>query len=107
MAQAAQHGPLARAGSWMNTDGRPHPRENRLAFLTLALGAAAAITAIFSGLHIISAWVGVAGLLAGGWTQMHSATTAQRFVTVIGLGAAGVGLYIGLANGGFWNGWLD
>ncbi|MFR9723524.1 hypothetical protein ACL02R_09145 [Streptomyces sp. MS19] len=107
MAQAAQHGPLARAGSLMNTDGRPHPKENGLAVVVLVVGAVAAVTAIFSGLHIVSAWAGLAGLLAGGWSQLNSATTGQRFVTVIGLGAAGVGLYLGLANGGFWNGWLD
>ncbi|WP_129841475.1 hypothetical protein [Streptomyces sp. RFCAC02] len=104
MAQAAHHGPLARA---LNTDGRSHPRENGLAVLTLVLGAIAAVTCIFSGLHILSAWVGIAGLLVGGWSQMNSATTGQRVLTVLGLGAAGIGLYIGMANGGPWNGWLD
>ncbi|RKN36024.1 hypothetical protein [Streptomyces hoynatensis] len=104
MTQAVHHGPLYRIESLLNTDGRPHPLQNRTATATLLLGLIAAVTSIFPGLHLISSWVGLAGILLGGWAQLISATTAQRFVTVIGLGAAGVGFYMGMANGGLFGG---
>ncbi|WP_059010071.1 hypothetical protein [Streptomyces specialis] len=100
MAHTAHHGPMARVGSWLNTDGRPHPVENGLAAVTLLLGAVAVITAIFPALHAVSCWTGLVGIATGGWTQLISATTAQRFVAVTGLGAAAVGFYLGMANGG-------
>ncbi|MGK5533126.1 hypothetical protein [Streptomyces sp. URMC 129] len=106
MAHTAHHGPRARVGAWLNTDGRPHPVENRFATVTLLLGAVAAITAIFPGLHLVSSWTGLAGIATGGWAQLISATTAQRFVAVIGLGAAAVGFYLGTANGGLFGGVL-
>ncbi|RMI42153.1 hypothetical protein [Streptomyces triticirhizae] len=106
MTQAAHRGPFAHTvGSLLNTDGRAHPRENALASITLLLGLIAAITSIFSGLHVISSWTGLAGLLIGAVSQLISATTGQRFVTVIGMGAAGVGLYLGLSHGGLFPGW--
>ena len=85
---------------WLNSDGRPHPRENTLAVATLLLGALAALTAFFPGLHLISSWAGLAGLLTGAWGQMVSVTTAERFLLVIGAGAAGLGLLMGMAHGG-------
>lgn len=104
MTQAVHHGPLYRIESLLNTDGRAHPRENRAASATLLLGLIAALCSIFPGLHLVSSWVGLAGILLGGWSQLISATTAQRFVTVIGLGAAGVGFYLGMADGGLFGG---
>jgi hypothetical protein len=98
MTQAAHHGPL----SFLNTDGRSHPVENAFALVTLLLGAIAALTAISPGLHVVSSWVGLVGIATGGWGQMISATTAERFVLVIGLGAAAVGFYLGVAHGGLY-----
>jgi hypothetical protein len=111
MTQAAHHRGLVRraedrTAALLNTDGRPHPRENSLAGVTLLLGAIAVLTAIFPGLHLISCWTGLAGILTGGYAQLVSATTGQRFVTVIGLGAAAVGFYLGMSNGGLWGGVL-
>jgi hypothetical protein len=100
MAQAAHHDPL----SFLNTDGRSHPVENRVAAATLLLGAVAALTAIVPDLHLISAWAGLAGIATGGWGQLISATTAERFLLIIGLGAAGVGFYLGMAHGGLFGG---
>lgn len=106
MTQAAQRGRLGHTvGFLMNSDGRAHPRENALASITLLLGLVAAITSIFSGLHVISSWTGLAGLLVGAVSQLISATTGQRFLTVVGLGGAGVGLYLGLSHGGLFPGW--
>ncbi|GEB50765.1 MULTISPECIES: hypothetical protein [Streptomyces] len=87
--------------TYLNTDGRPHPVENSLATVTLVLGAVAALTAIWHGLHLISSYTGVVGVLTGAWAQMISATTGERFVAVIGMGAAAIGFYLGVAHGGF------
>jgi hypothetical protein len=107
MTQAAHHhrpsrfSRLTAAGERvMNTDGRPHPVQNALAGVTLLLGVIALVTAAWPGLHVISCWAGLAGIAAGGYGQMISATTAERFVLVIGMGAAGVGLFLGIAHGG-------
>ncbi|GAA1921681.1 hypothetical protein GCM10009716_32840 [Streptomyces sodiiphilus] len=100
MAQTAQHGPLA----FLNSDGRAHPKENTLAVVTLVLGAVAVLTTFSEGLHLISSWAGLAGIITGAWGQLISATTAERMVLVIGLGAAGLGFYLGVANGGLFGG---
>ncbi len=88
----------------LNTDGKPHPLENSLTAATCLLGAIAAITSIFSNLHLISSWTGLAGILSGCYGQFISATTAERFLLVIGLGAAAVGFFIGMAHGGLFGG---
>lgn len=96
MAQAVRHGPLA----ILNSDGRAHPVENTFAAATIVLGLVAVITSLWTGLHMVSAWTGLVGVLTGAWGQMISATTAERFVLIIGLGAAGLGFYLGMAHGG-------
>jgi hypothetical protein len=83
-----------------NTDGRPHPLENTLVAVTAVLGVIAVVTSAFDGLHAVSAWTGLAGILSGGYGQFVSATTAERYVLVIGLGMAGLGFYLGMAHGG-------
>ncbi|GAB2911949.1 hypothetical protein [Streptomyces mayteni] len=100
MAQAAHHGPFAFAEHLLNIDGRPHPVENRFAIATLVVGAIAALFAFWPDMHLVSSWAGLVGVGLGARAQMISATTAQRFVAVIGLGAAGLGLYLGFAHGG-------
>jgi hypothetical protein len=99
MTQAAHHGPLSFL-NFLNTDGRDHPLENGFALVTFVLGALAALTAISPDLHLISSWAGLAGIAVGGWGQLISVTTAERFLLIIGMGAAGVGLYLGVAHGG-------
>ncbi|GAB3107026.1 hypothetical protein GCM10027160_03150 [Streptomyces calidiresistens] len=94
------HAPRS-ALSLLNTDGRAHPRENALAFVTIALGLVAAVSGFFTGLHALASWAGLIGVLVGGWGQMVSATTGERFLLVIGMGGAGFGLYMGIVNGGF------
>ncbi|UED85331.1 hypothetical protein [Streptomyces profundus] len=107
MTQAVHRGTLTHpVGSLLNTDGRSHPKENAFASIALLLGLVAAITSIFSGLHLISCWAGLAGLLVGAWAQLISATTGQRFLSVVGLGGSGVGLYLGMAHGGLFGGVL-
>lgn len=105
MAQTVRH-PFATISAHLNTDGRPHPRENRAAMVTLLLGAVAALSAFFPGLHLVSSWVGLAGIAAGARGQLISATTAERFLVVIGMGASAVGFYLGMAHGGLFGGVL-
>lgn len=88
------------ASSLFATDGKPHPLQDTLLVVTLVLGALAAISSIFSGLHLLSSWAGIAGILTGGYGQFISVTTRERFGLIVGLGAAGLGLFIGIANGG-------
>ncbi len=104
MAQAArsQHGLL----SFLDTDGKPHPVENTFAAATIALGVVAFVTAMFHDLHLISSWTGLVGIVTGAWGQFISATTAERFVLIIGLGAAAMGFFLGMAHGGLFGGVL-
>ena len=97
MAQTARRFPALA----QNADGKAHPVQNAFAAVTIVLGLLAFISAWWPDLHMISTWAGLFGLLTGAWGQMISVTTAERFVLVIGLGAAGVGFFLGMANGGF------
>ncbi|MFC0601725.1 hypothetical protein [Streptomyces palmae] len=106
MAHAARprqgHGLL----SFLDTDGKPHPLVDSLAAATLLLGVVSFITAQFHSLHLLSSWTGLVGIVTGAWGQMISATTVQRFVLIIGLGAAAFGFYLGMAHGGLFGGLL-
>ncbi|MBC3991645.1 hypothetical protein H8N00_22740 [Streptomyces sp. AC563] len=104
MAQAArsQHGLL----SFLDSDGKPHPVENTFAAATIVLGVVAFVTAMFHDLHLISSWTGLVGILTGARGQFISATTAERFVLIIGLGAAAMGFFLGMAHGGLFGGVL-
>ncbi|EGG46048.1 MULTISPECIES: hypothetical protein [Streptomyces] len=83
------------------TDGKPHPLQDTLLAVTLVLGVISLVTAGFPGLHVLTACTGLVGVLTGGYGQFISETTRQRFGLVIGLGAAAIGLYFGMAHGGF------
>ncbi|SRR6266540_4064529 len=83
----------------LNTDGQPHPRENRLTVATLGLGAIALISALFGG-HLLGVGAGLAGMLTGAYAQLVSATTAERWLIVFGAGASFVGFGLNLAYGG-------
>ncbi|WP_217142172.1 hypothetical protein [Streptomyces sp. AC627_RSS907] len=82
------------------TDGKPHPLQDTLLAVTLVLGVLALVTAGFEGLHILTSWAGLLGVLTGGYGQLISETTRERFGLVLGLGACALGLFFGLHNGG-------
>ncbi|GAA4857842.1 hypothetical protein ACGFX4_21095 [Kitasatospora sp. NPDC048365] len=84
----------------LNTDGHPHPRENTLVVLAAVLGLLSFVTTFFYSLHILSSWTGLIGIVLAVAALWSSVTTAERFVTVIALGAASVGFYLGIAHGG-------
>ncbi|MFS4091816.1 hypothetical protein [Streptomyces sp. AF1A] len=101
MAQALQPNS---AGSLFATDGKPHPLQNALMAVTLVLGATSFITSFFHSLHLLTSWTGLVGILIGAYGQWVSVTTRQRFGLILGLGASGIGLLVGMAHGGLFGG---
>ncbi|MFI2783943.1 hypothetical protein [Streptomyces sp. ALB3] len=91
-------------GSLFATDGRPHPRQDALMVVTGVLGVLAFVTAMFHSLHLISSWAGLIGILTGVYGQYISRTTWERFGLIMGIGASGVGFYLGMAHGGLFGG---
>lgn len=92
------------AGSLFATDGKPHPLQDSLLAVTLVLGLTAFVTAMFHSLHLLSSWTGLAGILTGAYGQFVSETTRERFGLILGLGAAAVGFFLGMAHGGLFGG---
>jgi hypothetical protein len=92
------------AGSLFATDGKPHPLQDSLLAVTLVLGVVAFVTAMFHSLHLLSSWTGLAGMLTGAYGQFVSETTRERFGLILGLGAAAVGFFLGMAHGGLFGG---
>ena len=75
-----------------------HVSHRALAVATLALAAVATLL-IFAEAYDVGAVVGLIAVLVGGWSQMVSDTTAERFESVTGVIVAGLALAVGLANG--------
>ena len=92
------------AGSLFATDNRSHPLQDALLGVTLVLGLTAFITSFFHSLHLLSSWAGLVGILTGLYGQWVSETTRERFGLILGLGAAGIGFFLGMANGGLFGG---
>ncbi|MGW5617442.1 hypothetical protein [Streptomyces sp. NPDC003877] len=89
------------AGGLFATDGKPHPLQDTLLAVTLVLGLTAFLTAIIDdNLHVLSSWTGLVGILAGAYGQWISETTRERFGLILGLGASGVGFFLGMMHGG-------
>lgn len=101
MAQAMRPDP---GHSLFATDGKPHPLQDTLLALTLVLGILSFVTAQFHSLHLLSSWSGLIGILTGAYGQFISVTTRERFFLIVGLGAAAVGFYLGMAHGGLFGG---
>ncbi|MER5782852.1 hypothetical protein ABT104_14185 [Streptomyces mobaraensis] len=109
MTQAVRRTPPSRnprslINSVLNSDGKPHPRENTLAAATVVLGLLAIVSSAWSNLHLLSSWSGLVGILTGAWGQFISATTGERFLLIIGLGASAIGFFLGMAHGGLFGG---
>ncbi|MER7837207.1 hypothetical protein ABTY98_15175 [Streptomyces sp. NPDC096040] len=88
------------AGSLFASDGKTHLLQDSLMAVTLALGLIAFITSFFHGLHLLSSWTGLIGMFTGLYGQWVSITTRERFGLILGLGASGIGFFIGMAHGG-------
>ncbi|MCF2532173.1 hypothetical protein [Yinghuangia soli] len=103
MAQVMRRGPMAALASINRVhDDKPHTKENALAAATAVFAVVAIVCAFFPSMHILGAWSGLAGVFVGLGGQMISATTLERFVLIISLGASAVGLFINMANGGLY-----
>ncbi|MCX4511975.1 hypothetical protein OHA27_17030 [Streptomyces sp. NBC_01619] len=94
-------------GSLLATDGKPHPLQDTLMVVTLVLGAVAFVTAQFDNLHLLSSWSGLIGIGTGAYGQFISATTRERFLLIIGLGASAFGFFLGMAHGGLFGGLIS
>ncbi|GAA3908499.1 hypothetical protein GCM10022244_18190 [Streptomyces gulbargensis] len=101
MAQAMRRDP---GHSLFATDGKPHPLQDTLVGVTLVLGVLSFVTAQFHDLHLLSSWTGLIGILTGAYGQFVSVTTRERFALIVGLGAAAVGFFLGMARGGLFGG---
>ncbi|WP_434592356.1 hypothetical protein [Streptomyces sp. A5-4] len=88
------------------TDGKPHPLQDTLVAVTVVLGLIAFVSAMFHDLHLLSSWAGLVGILTGAYGQFISATTRERFLLIVGLGASAVGFFLGMAHGGLFGGVL-
>jgi len=91
-------------GGLFATDGKPHPLQDTLLAVTLVLGLVAFVTGFFHNLHLLSSWTGLVGILTGAYGQWISETTRERFGLILGLGASGVGFFLGMAHGGLFGG---
>lgn len=80
---------------------RAHPLEDSLALATFAGGLVTFVLATIQPAHFVASVVGVVSFLLGLYSQLVSATTTERWINVIGIGLAFVGLGMGLAQGGF------
>jgi uncharacterized integral membrane protein len=78
-----------------------HPREDSLAGLTIAAGLIAFITGAVHDTHLVAVCVGIAAFFIGLYSQMISVTTTERWLNVLGVGMAFVGVGLGMSHGGF------
>ncbi|MGA5315653.1 hypothetical protein ACPCTK_16225 [Streptomyces pseudogriseolus] len=95
------------AGGLFASDGKPHPLQDTLLAVTMALGLMAFISAQFHNLHLLSSWTGLIGILTGAYGQWVSVTTRERFGLILGLGLSAVGFFLGMAHGGLFGGVVD
>ncbi|WP_406284476.1 hypothetical protein [Embleya sp. NBC_00896] len=86
----------------LNSDGRAHPRENALVAASVLFALVAGICAMFDEMHILGAWTALAGVVTALVSQMFSATTAERAVTVLALGVSAVSLFMNMFHGGLY-----
>ncbi len=108
MAGTTGTGGPGEASSLQLTDGRPHPLLNLASACTLVVGLASFALGMVlryvtstHALAIAAAATGLVALLVGLYTQMMSATRAERILLVTGMIAGFIGLALGLAHGGF------
>lgn len=99
MPQAVQ--PPQRNIGLLASDGKHHVTQDTLLAITVVAGALALVLAQWSSLHVPATWAGLIGIGTGAWGQMISVTTRERFLMVLGLGAAALGFFLGMAHGGF------
>ncbi|MCO5995077.1 hypothetical protein [Actinoallomurus rhizosphaericola] len=78
-----------------------HPLENSLALVTVVAGLATFVLGAVHATHLVAVCLGIVTFLFGLYSQLVSATTAERWLNILGIGMAFVGLGLGLSHGGF------
>ena len=91
----------ARPRVTLNSDGKPHPVQNGLTVFTFVVGIIAFALGIIVRAHLFATVLGILGFVIGMYAQMISATREQRIFIIAGVIAAGVGMGLGIAHGGF------
>mgnify|MGYP007059888655 CR=1 FL=1 len=76
-----------------------HPMDAALAVVAFACGIVGLLV-IVADANRLGAVLGAAGVLTGLWGQLVSRTRSERFLDVIGIGAAAVAFALGMAYGG-------
>ncbi|WP_433178829.1 hypothetical protein [Actinoallomurus sp. CA-150999] len=84
-----------------NFPRQEHPLENSLAITALIAGFVAFVTGAIHDTHFIAVCVGIVAFFFGLYSQLVSATTTERWLNVLGIGMAFVGVGLGLSHGGF------
>jgi hypothetical protein len=100
MAQGVRH-QQRRGATGLVGDLKGHPRESALALATAGLGAVALVTCLVEDLHVLTSFVGAAGLVVGTASQLLSVNLTQRWITVLGWVASFIGLLVAMGHGGF------
>lgn len=97
MSQAAHHSRIVEhyledspSDARLHAHDARHPREEALAWTTLAVGCLSFALAVGGG-FMIGLVLGVVGVLLGLYSQLVSATTAERWVILPGLAMAALG----------------
>jgi hypothetical protein len=85
----------------LNEDGQRHPLENTLTVVTFVAGIIAFAVGWFVRLHLPALVLAIVSMVIGMYTQLVSATRAQRIIIVTGMVAAFVGGALAIAHGGF------
>ncbi|WP_165950422.1 hypothetical protein [Actinomadura sp. GC306] len=87
----------------IDREGRPedHRLQGWLAVASITIGIAALILGWIEATHLPGAIAGLIGLPLALYSQMISATTNERWLNVIGMVTAFLGLSFALNNGGF------
>ena len=85
----------------LRTDGRSHPKENRLAVGAGVIGLVAITLGLIVETHVFGAIAGLIGFPIALYSQMLSRTSGERWLNVIGMIGSFVGLALSVAHGGF------
>lgn len=85
----------------LNSDGRSHPRENRLAVVAVIIGMMAITLGLIVETHLFGAIAGLIGFPIALYSQMLSCTIGERWLNIVGMIGSFVGLALSLAHGGF------
>ncbi len=83
-----------------DTPSAHHQRQRAMTASTLVIGVVALVLGFIEDAHTAGTIVGLIGVALGFTSQLTSENTNQRWIDIIGTGAAATGLGLSLAHGG-------